>query len=169
MGAQAARIAAVKAGSVAAAPVDVALEQDMKDQGFNILTREIDSKLEYGRNGLLVSKEFAAKNPNTVLAFVAAVLEAQQLAFTSPERMAQSYATFAQISDPARPLRDVQEYLKTARRDMRWTPEAFTRAQKVLASVNPDLASVDVNQAFTYEYLDKLKEMGFNAQVGVPE
>lgn len=168
VGGQAARIAAVKAGSVAGAPVDVALEKDMVDQGFNILTRLTDTKLEYGRNGLLTSRDFAAKNPNTVLAMVAAILEAQQMAFNSPEKMAESYAAFAQISDPARPLRDITEYLKSARRDMRWTPEAFTRAQKVLASVNPELETVDVYQAFTYEYLDKLREMGFDQQIGLP-
>ncbi len=169
VGGQAARIAALKAGSVAAAPVDVALEQDMKELGFNFLVRLTDTQLEYGRNGLLVSREYAAKNPNTMLAMVAAVLEAQQRAIASPEQMAQSYAAFAQITDPARPLRDITEYLKTIRRDMRWTPEAFTRAQRVLASVNPDLETVDINQAFTYEYLDKLRDLGFDDAIGLPK
>jgi hypothetical protein len=39
----------------------------------------------------------------------------------------------------------------------------------VLASVNPELETVDVYQAFTYGYLDRLKEMGFNDAVGVPQ
>lgn len=169
VGGQAARIAAVKAGSVQAAPVDVALEKDMIDQGFNILTRLSDTKLEYARNGLVVGKAFAAANPNTMLAIVAAILEAQQIAFATPEKMAQSYAAFAQIADPARPLRDVTEYLKSARRDLRWTPEAFTRAQQVLTSVNADVATVDPLQAFTYEFLDKLRDMGFDDQIGLPK
>ncbi|MCC6177005.1 MAG: ABC transporter substrate-binding protein [Chloroflexi bacterium] len=168
IGGQAARIAALKAGSVAAAPVDVALEQDMRDQGFNILIRLPDTPLEYGRNGLLTTKQYEKSNPNTVLAVCGAMLEAQQIAFNSPETMAQSYAAFAQIQDPDRPLRDIQEYLKTARRDLRWTPRAFEAAQKTLSIVNPELATVDPTQAYTYDYLDKLRDMGFNAQVGAP-
>ncbi len=70
--------------------------------------------------------------------------------------------------DPDRPLRDIQEYLKTARRDLRWTPRAFEAAQKTLSIVNPELATVDPTQAYTYDYLDKLRDMGFNAQVGAP-
>ncbi len=168
IGGQAARIAALKAGSVAGAPVDVAMEEEMKQQGFNILTRP-DPRFEYGRNGMLVRREWLQKYPNTVLAMVAAVLEAQQLLYTQTDKAIDSFAKWAQFQDRARAEGEVREFLNYARRDMRWSKVAFELTRDVISSANPAVKDVDVTKAYTFEFLDKLQAMGFNDAVGVPK
>ena len=168
IGGQAARIAALKAGSVAGAPVDVAMEEEMKQQGFNILTRP-DPRFEYGRNGMLVRREWLQKYPNTVLAMVAAVLEAQQLLYTQTDKAIDSFAKWAQFQDRARAEGEVREFLNYARRDMRWSKVAFELTRDVISSANPAVKDVDVTKAYTFEFLDRLQAMGFNDAVGVPK
>jgi hypothetical protein len=52
---------------------------------------------------------------------------------------------------------------------MRPVKEAFETAKTVAASVNPAVADVDVTKAFTTQFLDKLRDMGFNDAIGAPK
>ncbi|HYY87802.1 MAG TPA: ABC transporter substrate-binding protein [Chloroflexota bacterium] len=169
IGGQDARIAALKAGSVAAAPIDAALQSDMKGQGFNILVHLQDTPQQFARNGLLVRKDFADKNPNTVLAFVAGTLEAVQLLYQQPDKAVESYQKWTQQTDRARAEKEIKDFMTYADKDLSWSKDAFTNAQTVLASTNPEIAKVDVSQAYTYDYLKKLVDMGVYDAVGVPK
>ena len=169
IGGQDARIAALKAGSVAAAPIDAALQSDMKGQGFNILVHLQDTPQQFARNGLLVRKEFADKNPNTVLAFVAGTLEAVQLLYQQPDKAVESYQKWTQQTDRARAEKEIKDFMTYADKDLSWSKDAFTNAQTVLASTNPEIAKVDVSQAYTYDYLKKLVDMGVYDAVGAPK
>jgi ABC-type nitrate/sulfonate/bicarbonate transport system substrate-binding protein len=169
IGGQSARIAALKAGSVSAAPVDAVLEQEMTQQGFNVLIRLPDTPLELARSGLVVPRDWVRKNPNTVLALVAASLEAQQRMFTETEKAIDSYASWTQTTERPKAESAVKDFLKLARRDLRWNKEGWETVRDVGATENPALTDVDVTQAYTVEFLDKLRDMGFNDVVGVPK
>jgi hypothetical protein len=52
---------------------------------------------------------------------------------------------------------------------MRWSKEAWEIVRDVGAAENPALKDVDVTKAYTFEFLDKLRDMGFNEAVGVPK
>jgi NitT/TauT family transport system substrate-binding protein len=169
VGGQSARIAALKAGSIAAAPIDATLEDEMKQQGFNVLIRLPDTPLELARSGIIVPREWLAKNPNTLLALVAANLEAQQRLFSETEKAIDSYARWTQTTDRPKAEKAVKDYLQFARRDMRWSKEAWEIVRDVGAAENPALKDVDVTKAYTFEFLDKLRDMGFNEAVGVPK
>ncbi len=168
IGGQSARIAALKAGSVAAAPVDIVERENMKKEGFNILISLPDTPLDYGRNGLVMRQEFIDKNPNTVLALVAALLEAQQLLYSDTDKAVDAFQKWAQIQDRAAAEKTVKQILPYMRRDMRWSKEGFELARDVLATQDPAMQKVEVTKAYTYQFLDKLKDMGFNQAVGVP-
>jgi NitT/TauT family transport system substrate-binding protein len=169
VGGQSARIAAVKAGSVAAAPIDVALQAEMKQQGFNILVSLPDTPLEYGRSGLLMRREWMEKNPNTVLALVAGALEGQNAIWTQTESAIDSFAKWTQTTDRSKAEVQVKEFLKTGRRDMRWSKEGWELARDVLATENPAIARVDVTKAYELKFLDQLRQMGLNDMIGVPK
>jgi ABC-type nitrate/sulfonate/bicarbonate transport system substrate-binding protein len=169
IGGQSARIAALKAGSVSAAPVDAVLEQEMTQQGFNVLIRLPDTPLELARSGLVVPRDWVQKNPNTVLALVAASLEAQQRMFTETEKAIDSYASWTQTTERPKAESAVKDFLKLARRDLRWNKEGWEIVRDVGVTENPALQDVDVTKAYTFEFLDKLRDMGFNDAVGVPK
>ena len=98
VGGQTARIAAVKAGSVACAPIDLAQADEMTAAGLVTLTDNKSSGKQWGRSALSVQAAFAQANPNTVKAVVAAVLEAQNSMWLDPATAAAKFADYAQIS-----------------------------------------------------------------------
>jgi NitT/TauT family transport system substrate-binding protein len=168
VGGQAARVAAVKGGSVQGTVADIAIEEDMKAQGFNILTRLPDSPLEFGRNGGNVRKEWLAEAPNTVLALAAAILEGQNAIWTRTDEAVQAYMNWAQISDKARATNDIEAFKKYRNRDMRWSKEGWILARDILAVTNADVASVDVETAYTTGPLDQLESLGFQQSLNIP-
>lgn len=169
IGGQSARIAALKGGSVAAAPVDEVLADEMKQQGFNALLTLSESPLQLARNGIVVMREFMEKNPNTVLALVAADLEATQRMFTDTEKAIDSFAKWTQAKDRAQPEKAVNSFLKLAQRDLRWERQAWEDLKQVQIAANPAVKDVDVTKAYSYDFLDKLRTVGFNDLIGVPK
>lgn len=170
IGGESARIAALTSGTVAAAPVDETNEKKVKAQGLNILVHLPDAPVTLARTGLLVRKDFAAKNPNTVLVVLAATLEAEQLEIANkdqPDTIA-SYAKWIGAKDNESAHQELNSYPQVALRSMRWKQEGFDNLKEVLVSADPKLASVDVTKTYDYQYLDKLHSLGFDKAVGVP-
>jgi ABC-type nitrate/sulfonate/bicarbonate transport system substrate-binding protein len=168
VGGQSARIAALKGGSVACAPVDAALESDMKGQGFNILIDLKKEKLPWGRSGMAVRADYLQQNPNTVVVVAAATLEAQNYMWTNTDDASKRFAEFTQ-TDEAEAKGYITDFLAWGNRPMTWTRQAFETPKEVLATVNPATRNVDVTQSYDESVLNKLKEMGFYKQLGIPE
>ena len=53
-------------------------------------------------------------------------------------------------------------------RSLRWTVDAFTFTQKVMAIVTPGIMTVDPTKAMDLTYLQKLEEIGFYKKIGSP-
>jgi NitT/TauT family transport system substrate-binding protein len=168
-GGQSVRIAAMKGGSVACAPVGMDLEKDMKGLGFNLLIdlSIANPPLPYPATGLATTDDFGAKNPNTILVAVASVLEAQNMMWAEPEKAAQYWAQYAQI-DQAKALEIIKLYQDQGQRDMRFPVESFQFAQKVMSIVSPGIMTVDVRQAMDTSYLKKLEDIGFYKKINAP-
>jgi ABC-type nitrate/sulfonate/bicarbonate transport system substrate-binding protein len=168
-GGQAVRIAAMKGGSVACAPVGMDLANDMKGLGFNLLIdlSIANPPLPYPATGLTSTDAFAAKNPNTILVAVAAVLEAQDMMWSDVNRAAKYWAQYAQITE-ARALEILKLYQDQGQRDLRFPVSSFQFAQKVISIVSPGIMTVDVNQAVDHTYLKKLETIGFYKARNIP-
>ena len=168
VGNQDARLAAVKSGSVACAPIDLGRKQEILDAGLNNLIDNKNPDLPWGRSGLAVTKQFLEANPNTVLAAVASALAAQNYAFTNPDDTAAKFAEYSQ-SDAADAKAVIDDFVTWANRSMGWSDAAFDNPKKVLAAVNPEMANVNVADAQDKSFLQKLADMGFYAQINDPE
>jgi ABC-type nitrate/sulfonate/bicarbonate transport system substrate-binding protein len=168
VGGQSARIAAIQGGSVACGIVDKNLEADMVSQGFSIVASVWKPPVQpFPRTALLVTEDFLAKNPNTVLVALAAILEGQNLVWADPAGSAQQWAQWAQITvDRATAL--VKDYQTVGNRSLMWPAEAFTNAQKVIAAANPDIIDVKITDAFDQSLLQKLVDIGFYQKIGNP-
>lgn len=161
------RIAALKGGSVGCAVIDMGQEPTLKPLNFNIVFDLSKSKLQWGRSGLEARTDFIAKNPNTVLAVVAATLLAQNSIFTDPKTATAKFAEFAQVK-PEAAATSINAFLSYGSRSMMFTADAFTAPRDVLATVNPAVANVDLTKAFDLSFLNKLKDSGFYAKNNIP-
>lgn len=167
VGGQGERIAALEGGSIECAVVDANLQSDMEAQGFNILADLKTAGVQWGRSTLATSKEWLEENPNTALVVVASALQAQNMYWTEPETMAEAFAELNQI-----PLEDamaqVEDFQEIGNRDLMWTDGAFENPQEILASVEPDIAEVNVEEAYDRSVLQQLVDMGFYEEHGIP-
>jgi NitT/TauT family transport system substrate-binding protein len=168
VGSESARIAAVVGGSIAAAPVTKINAEPLLQKGLNVLDDLTTKDIEYAAAGLTFQKDWLAQNPNTALRVIAAILEAQKLAFDNPDLAAQKYADFTQASlDVARA--QVADYnTANGNKGLRFTESAFEIVKEVTVSVNPRAADVDLKTVFDLSYLDKLQQLGFNDAIGWP-
>jgi len=98
---------------------------------------------------------------------VAATLEAQQKMFTDPDNSAKEFAKFAQLKD-ADALNAVKSFAGYGSRTMTFTEDALKLPQQVLATQNAAMGTVDLKKVYDLSLLQKLKDNGFNAKVGVP-
>lgn len=167
VGGQAVRIAALKGGSIACAPVGMDQATDLKALGFNLLIDLSKADLPYPATGLGGLNTWLKKNPNTALVMAAANLEAQNMIWTDPQKVAGYWATYAQI-DAAKALTLVTGSQDQLQRSLRWTLGSFQFTQKVMAIVTPGIMTVDPAKAMDLSYLQKLEDIGFYKKINSP-
>ena len=90
----------------------MSLDEQMKAQGFNIISNTVTPPLEFARSGLHIRRDFYDKNPNTVLALTAAVLEGQNVMWTDPARATEAFMKWAQIQDRANAEKQIADFVK---------------------------------------------------------
>jgi NitT/TauT family transport system substrate-binding protein len=169
VGSESARIAAVTAGSVQAAPVQVQRADQLKSEGLTVLTDLTKTDLVYATAGLGFQKEWLEKNPNTALRLVASLLEAQEIMWAKPDLAAEKYAAFNQ-SDPDIAKATIDAYINGGgNRGLRFTQQAFELPQEVLSSISPEAKDVDLSTVYDLSYLDKLDQLGFDPKAGVSQ
>ncbi len=167
VGGEAARLAALRAGSIGCAPLEIVRKAELAPLGFNVLVDVKASKLPWGRSGLMGRADFIAKNPNTTLVTVAAVLEAQNSMWADTKTATAKFAEFAQVK-PDEATTRINDFLTYGDRSMLFTQEAFVAPRDVLAFVNPAVANVDVTKAMDLSFLNKLKDTGFYQKNNIP-
>jgi NitT/TauT family transport system substrate-binding protein len=167
VGGQAARVAALKGGSVDCAVVDKSIQGDMIASGLNIVAKVYQPPQPFGRSSTAVTKAFLEKNPNTVLVALAAILEGQNMIWTDTPGTSQRFAQWLQTTvDKTTPL--VTEFQAVGNRSLLWTDEVFVNGKKILASVNPDVITVDISKAQDKTLLQKLIDNGFYDKINNP-
>jgi NitT/TauT family transport system substrate-binding protein len=167
VGGQSDRVAALISGAVDAIPVEGAVAEELVAEGYNILIDLSESDVPFAVGSLEFTKAFVEQNPNTVLALLAANLEAMQIIAEDTETAATSLAEWAQI-DHADAVAAIEGFQRVMQRDMRWTQEGYENALEIAIAQDPNLAGIDVTQAYTTEFLDRLDEIGFSDSIGVP-
>jgi len=161
------RIAALKGGSVACGMVSGEMNAQMVSFGFNRLIDLTTSTQQWGRSGLMARTDFLAKNPNTVLNVLAAVVLAQNLIFADPPTATTKFIEWT-TSKPDDAKSAISQFPNYGDRSMFFTEQAFIAPRDVLGSVQPAMANVDVTKAFDLSYLNKLKDMGFYSKNNIP-
>lgn len=165
-------LAALRAGTLAATTQKGPLAEKLKAEGFNILV-DVAKVNAPGvpTTSLVFPVEFTKKYPNTVLALMAADTESLQTYF-DPKYRDQIVDLFAEndriTKEDARQQIEADVNAPWHPRDGRPDPATFEFAKRVLLSTNPAMANVDPSKAFTTEFVDKLRDLGFYKQLGIP-
>ena len=167
IGGQSDRIAALLGGSVAAAPIDVARQEEMEAEGATLLLNLAETEQQLPRGGLNVTREFAEQNPNTVLVMVAAMMEAIQLMQDDPEAAAQEHMEWAELDDVESSRNELEVFLQFVNEDLIIGQEPWNTMQTVLAVTNPAVEDVDVTEAYNYDFVRQLDDLGFLDQFGI--
>ena len=167
VGGQAVRVAALKGGSIACAPVGMDLAKELTALGFNLLIDLSKSDLPYPATGLGALNTWLKKNPNTALVMAAANLEAQNMIWTDAQKAAGYWATYAQI-DQAKALTLITGAQDQLQRNLRWSIGSFQFTQKVMAIVTPGIMTVNPAKAMDLTYLQKLEDIGFYKKINSP-
>jgi ABC-type nitrate/sulfonate/bicarbonate transport system substrate-binding protein len=128
-----------------------------------------ETKTLFAGGGVTFKRDYVKANPNTVLRFVLAFLEARQLMFTNPADVGTEYAKYANV-EVAKAQTDWTNMSKGTllQRNARSSAAAYDAPKTVLLSTNPDVANVDPSQAWDGSFLDKLEQMGYFKALGVP-
>jgi NitT/TauT family transport system substrate-binding protein len=170
IGGQSQRIAALEAGSIKAAPADPTVADRLTQNGFSILVKLPESKTLFAGGGFTFKREYVTQNPNTVLRFVLACLEARQLMFTNPTEVGTLYAKYAALTDVAKAQADWANITKgpLLQRNMKSSAAAYEAPRTVLLDSNPAVATINVADAWNGTFLDKLESMGWFKALGVP-
>jgi ABC-type nitrate/sulfonate/bicarbonate transport system substrate-binding protein len=175
VGNDAARLAALQAGSVTASMNDATQEDELSELGLNILVRLAD-EVEEGEGGvprtsLTFLRPFTEENPNTVLNLVAMYEEANH-AWMQEENHDQAAECLAEAEEI--PLEDATAELDAVLTepwrpfDGRCDPVVMDFAKQTLLPENPQLEDVDAGEACTNEFVDQLAEMGVLTELGIP-
>jgi NitT/TauT family transport system substrate-binding protein len=168
IGGQAVRIAALKAGSVACAPVGMDLEADMKALGLNLLIDlSKDKTLSYPAMGIATLRSFAEKYPNTTLILAAALLEGQTILINDLKTSATEWAKFAQV-DQAKAEEAIKAIQGQVNPSMMWVDEDFAFTQQTFAKIAPSVMMADIHKAGDHSFLQKLVDIGFYKKIGAP-
>jgi NitT/TauT family transport system substrate-binding protein len=168
VGGQAARIAAIKGGSVDCAVVDKIQAPDMTASGLNIVASVWKPPVQpYVRAGIATTRAFLQKNPNTVLVALAAILESQNMIWTDTSGTVTRFATQIQ-TDAAKARPAVEDFLNVGNRSLMWKDDAFKNVQKVIALANPDIIDVDIAKGVDRSFIQKLLDTGFYDKINNP-
>jgi NitT/TauT family transport system substrate-binding protein len=169
VGGNSVRLAALKAGSVDCVPASVEDTKLLLDLGFNELidiSKQEDAR--YPAPGLMAPPEFIAANPNTILAILAAQLEAQQLMVNDQATTAAKWAEFAQI-DPAEAEKSAKVVTGFLDPCMMWKDEWMGFPREVLAITNPTVANADLASTGDHAPQQRLVGLGFYKKIGAPD
>ena len=165
------RLAALKAGSVAASINDVTQADALTGLGFNILVKLADVKGLGGEanSALATTVTFENSHPNVMMALVGMMLQA------SVDMRADQNVTAQRLADAANIPLDEANADVALRLNGPWSPvdgkcsdTVMQFTQQVLTASNPQLASVDPTKACSNDVLDQLASIGFQHEVGVP-
>ncbi len=168
IGGSSARQAALKAGSLACAPIGIDQKDVELKLGLNMLVDlSKDKTLEWPAPGISVTNAFYKKYPNTVLVMVAASLEAMSVILHDRTTTVAEWSKFSQ-TDLATAGKTYDAALEQMNGDMTFTGSSFAFAQSVLAVVTPSLTTIDITKSYDGSLLKKLNDIGFYKKIGIP-
>lgn len=162
VGGESARIAAMVAGSIQGGPVDMSLRDEMAKQGLHPLISMVDLDFPYQKAGVVVTGDFAKKNPDVVMDVLQAWLEAMNY-MINPKNLDDTATIMAKYyrTDKVDPIKlQLSAWAKTVNLDAYPNIDGFKNILQTIQD-DPKAKTADPAQWIDRSYIDKLKANGF--------
>jgi NitT/TauT family transport system substrate-binding protein len=163
VGGESTRVAALEAGSVQAAIMDVSLVPAMEDLGFTVLYSFMDSDLPYQRPALVTTRSYMAENPDIVDCVVRAMLEG--VAYYKNHRdeaisIAAQYSMTTQLA----PIAFAYDLYAPA---LPYVPKLSSEAFETVQSWSSDEAvkALDPTTLYDNSFLEALEDSGYTKEI----
>jgi ABC-type nitrate/sulfonate/bicarbonate transport system substrate-binding protein len=154
---------ALEAGRVDAAVLDGALVRRLRSKGFAIIAELQPAKIPMLSQAIVVSPEFLQKRAEIAEKLLMTLVES--LAYSAaPSNKAVVIKTMMrrfQINDPAVAEEGYQDYLSGVERRPIPTLDGMRNIRRLMATLNPKIASVKVEDLIDSRMIRKLDENGF--------
>jgi NitT/TauT family transport system substrate-binding protein len=154
---------ALEAGRVDAAVLDGALVRRLRSKGFAIVAELQPAKIPLLSQAIVVSPEFLQKRADIAEKLLMTLVES--LAYSmAPANKAVVIKTMMrrfQISDPAVAEEGYQDYLSGVERRPIPMVDGMRNIRRLLATLNPKIASVKIEELIDSRLIHKLEENGF--------
>jgi NitT/TauT family transport system substrate-binding protein len=159
-------VAALAAGSVSGAPFTPPNTDIVRAQGGHTLYNFREEHIPLASNAVVVKRQWAQNNKNTLLAFLRSQAEAVQMVRTQPDVVASVYAKWAKSGDDAAKAAVAQAAQAVP---VKMTPdlEGVKAVQDSVASINPLAGQIDTARLMDDSYIKQLEAEGFYAKLGV--
>lgn len=166
------RLAAVVSGSVAISDFDSSDRPQIQQAGLPILVdlskQKNQTALVAAGAALVFTQSFVSKYPNTVLNILAAALAGEEAAYKNPKEAGTILIPYGEVT-ASDALADVTaEIPAMIPRDGVPTLPMFANLQPAEEYVDKGVSQVNPAQAFTTEFVNKLKTLGFYTREGIP-
>ncbi|HYJ15181.1 MAG TPA: ABC transporter substrate-binding protein, partial [Candidatus Limnocylindria bacterium] len=160
---------ALEAGRVDAAVLDGALVRRLRSKGFAIIAELQPAKIPLLSQAIVVAPEFLQKRGDITEKLLMTLVES--LAYSmAPMNKAVVIKTMMrkfQIADPAVAEEGYHDYLNGVERRPIPTPDGMRNIRRLMATLNPKIASVKVEDLIDSRLIRKLDENGFIDKMAV--
>jgi ABC-type nitrate/sulfonate/bicarbonate transport system substrate-binding protein len=154
---------ALEAGRVDAAVLDGALVRRLRSKGFAIVTELQPAKIPLLSQAIVVSPEFLQKRSDVAEKLLMTLVEslAYSMAPANKAAVIKTMMRRFQISDPAVAEEGYQDYLSGVERRPIPMVEGMHNIRRLLATLNPKIAGVKVEELIDSRLIRKLDDSGF--------
>jgi NitT/TauT family transport system substrate-binding protein len=161
VGDESVRLAALRQGTVDATILTPPANLTARNLGFRVLTSLHEAGVQYSFDHLLVAKEFASKNRDTVQRFLKGFLHG--IAFMKRQRK-ESIATLSKwtrLNDQAALDETYRIFGEMIAAKPYGSEEGWHNFIEVLVAANPKAKQLQTKDMFDYSYLREIDKSGF--------
>ena len=158
----------LEAGRIDAATLDGALVRRLKSKGLTTIVDLTPANIPMVNQAIVVSQDFLQKRQETVERILMTVIEslAFSLAPVNKPIVVKTLMRRMQISDAAVAEEGYQDYLTSVERRPAVSLDGMRNIKRLMAMINPKVATVKVEELIDNRLVRKLDESGFIDKVG---
>ncbi|MSP38109.1 MAG: ABC transporter substrate-binding protein [Deltaproteobacteria bacterium] len=163
IGNQSVLVQALESGSIDLAVIDPFLSRRLKSKGMKVMIEFAKVNIPFISTAVVTTAAFLREHEDQVERFLRAFLEGQAF-IAKPENknaVLKTVATKMKISDPAAAEEGYQDMLIGIERKPYPSIEALRNIQKLMAQMNPKVASVKSEDVIDARIIRRLDESGF--------
>jgi ABC-type nitrate/sulfonate/bicarbonate transport system substrate-binding protein len=155
------RLGALRQGSVDATVLTPPANLTARNLGFRVLTSLHSAGVEFSFDHLLVTREYASKNKETVQGFLRGFLHGIRAMKQDRKRSMETLSRWTRLNDQAALEETYRIFVEMIPAKPYGTEEGWRNLVEVLSATNPKARALDAKEMFDYSHLREIEKSGF--------